>query len=173
MSIKIALDKAAPASSVELMITNQLPDYDLEDIEAAIPRDVDPMLASQGFKDLLDEARAILDRELAGGPLEIAQLTGAICHDKEIYRPGIWLVLRERGAKGEMSPAAGQRVAEIAETLRRDRAELPAQRNRILNFLRREASATMSPFNLRRAASIPQERAGSAIEREERRRSRR
>ena len=120
MSIKIALDKAAPASSIELMITNQLPDYDLEDIEAPIPRDVDPMLASQGFKDLLDEARAILDRELAGGPLEIAQLTGAICHDKEIYRPGIWLVLRERGAKDKMSAAAGQRVAEIAEILRRE-----------------------------------------------------
>jgi len=102
------------------MITKQLPDYDLEDIEASIPRDVDPMLASQGFKDLLDEARALLDRELAGGPLEIAQLTGAICHDKEIYRPGIWLVLRERGAKAEMSAAASQRVAEIAEVLRHE-----------------------------------------------------
>ena len=120
MSIKIAHDKSAPASSVEFMITKQLPDYDLEDIEAPIPRDVDPMLASQGFKDLLDEARALLDRELAGGPLEIAQLTGAICHDKEIYRPGIWLVLRERGTKGEMSAASSQRVAEIAEVLRHE-----------------------------------------------------
>jgi hypothetical protein len=120
MSIKIAHDKSAPASSVEFMITKQLPDYDLEDIEAPIPRDVDPMLASQGFKDLLDEVRVLLDRELAGGPLEIAQLTGAICHDKEIYRPGIWLVLRERGAKGEMSAASSQRVAEIAETLRHE-----------------------------------------------------
>jgi hypothetical protein len=120
MSIKIAVDKAAPASSVELMITKQLPDYDLEDIEAPIPRDVDPMLASQGFKDLLDEARAILERELAGSPLEIAQLTGAICHDKEIYRPGIWLVLRERGAKVEMSATASQRVAELAEILRHE-----------------------------------------------------
>jgi hypothetical protein len=120
MSIKIVHDKSAPASSVEFMITKQLPDYDLEDIEAPIPRDVDPMLASQGFKDLLDEARVLLDRELAGGPLEIAQLTGAICHDKEIYRPGIWLVLRERSAKGEMSAASSQRVAEIAETLRHE-----------------------------------------------------
>jgi hypothetical protein len=120
MSIKIAHDRSAPASSVEFMITKQLPDYDLEDIEASIPRDVDPMLASQGFKDLLDEARAILDRELAGGPLEIAQLTGAICHDKEVYRPGIWLVLRERGTKDEMSAASSQRVAEIAETLRHE-----------------------------------------------------
>jgi len=120
MSIKIAPDKTAPAASIELMITNQLPDYDLEDIEAPIPRDVDPMLASQGFKDLLDEARAILDRELAGDALEIVQLTGAICRDKEIYRPGIWLVLRERGAKGEMSGAAAQRVVEVAHTLRRE-----------------------------------------------------
>jgi hypothetical protein len=120
MAIKIALDKAAPTSSVELMITKELPDYDLTEIEAPIPRDVDPMLASQGFKDLIDEARAILNRELAGGPLEIAQLTGAICHDEDMYRPGIWLVLRERGANGEMSPAAGQLVAEIAETLRHE-----------------------------------------------------
>jgi len=120
MSVKISLDKAAPASSIELMITRELPDYDLTEIEAPIPRDVDPMLASQGFKDLIDESRAILNRELAGGPLEIAQLTGAICHDKEIYRPGIWLVLRERGAAGEMSPAASQRVAEVAETLRHE-----------------------------------------------------
>ena len=118
MTTKITPDKAAPSASVELMITKVLPDYDLEDIEAQIPRDIDPMLASQGFKDLLDEARAVLDRELAGGPLEIAQLTGAICHDKAIYRPGIWLVLRERGAKGEMSPAARQRVTEIAEAIR-------------------------------------------------------
>jgi hypothetical protein len=120
MTIKIAYDKTAPTSSVELMITKPLPDYDLEDIEAPIPRDVDPMLASQGFKDLLDEVRTILDRDLSSGTFEIAQLTGAICHDKEVYRPGIWLVLRERSANGEMSVAARQRVASIAETLRHD-----------------------------------------------------
>jgi hypothetical protein len=120
MTIKIVYDKTAPTSSVELMITKPLPDYDLEDIEAPIPRDVDPMLASQGFKDLLDEVRTILDRDLSSGTLEIAQLTGAICHDKEVYRPGIWLVLRERSASGEMSVAARQRVASIAETLRHD-----------------------------------------------------
>jgi hypothetical protein len=118
MTIKIAHDKAAPTSSVELMITKPLPDYDLEDVEAPIPRDVDPMLASQGFKDLLDEVRSILDRELDGGTLEIAQLTGAICHDRNVYRPGIWLVLRERGASSEMPAATRQRVVEIAESLR-------------------------------------------------------
>src|SRR5271168_649187 len=114
MAIKITHDAGAPTASIEFMITRPLPDYDLEDVEAPVPRDVDPMLASQGFKDLLDEVRSILDRELAGSALEIAQLTGAICHDKAVHRPGVWLVLRERGGSGEMSPAARQRVAAMA-----------------------------------------------------------
>lgn len=118
MAIRIAHDAGAPTASIELMIMRPLPDYDLEDIEASIPRDVDPMLASQGFKDLLDEVRSLLAREAAAINLEITQLTGAICHDKDVYRPGIWLVLRERGAGKEMSPAARQHVATIAETIR-------------------------------------------------------
>jgi hypothetical protein len=118
MTIKITHDSGKPTASIELMITHPLPDYDLEEVEASIPRDVDPMLASQGFKDLLDETRALLDRELTGDTLEIAQLTGAICHDKNIHRPGIWLVLRERSGAKEMSPAARQRVAVIAEVIR-------------------------------------------------------
>jgi hypothetical protein len=118
MSVKISHDAAAPSASVELMITQPLPDYDLDEVEAAIPREVDPMLASQGFKDLLDEVRTILSRELAGSALEVAQLTGAICRDASVHRPGIWLVLRERGASGAMSAAARERVAAIAETLR-------------------------------------------------------
>jgi hypothetical protein len=118
MGIKISHDATAPNASVELVITRPLPDYDLDKVEAPVPRDVDPMLASQGFKDLLDEVRGILDRELAGSGLEIAQLTGAICHDKSVHRPGIWLVLRERGAAKEMSPLARERVAAVAETIR-------------------------------------------------------
>lgn len=118
---KITHDPGAPTASVELMITRPLPDYDLDEVEAPVPRDVDPMLASQGFKDLLDEARSVLDRELSASGLAIAQLTGAICRDGAVHRPGIWLVLREhtaaRDAK-EMSPAARQRVASIAEALR-------------------------------------------------------
>jgi hypothetical protein len=119
MTAKISHDAGKPTSSIEWMITKPLPDYDLDVVEAAVPREVDPILASQGFKDLLDEARALLDRELAGSNLEIAQLTGAICHDKNIHRPGIWLVVRERGtSKGqEMSAAARDRVTAIAELL--------------------------------------------------------
>jgi len=118
MGIKISHDAAAPNASVELMITRPLPDYDLDEVEAPVPRDVDPMLASQGFKDMLDEVRTILERELAGSGLEIAQLTGAICHDKNVHRPGVWVVLRERGAAKEMSSAARERVAAVAQTIR-------------------------------------------------------
>jgi len=120
MAIKITHDSNHPTASVELAITRPLPDYDLEEIEASIPRQVDPMLASQGFKDLLDEARSILDGALAGAGLEIAQLTGAICPDGAIFRPGIWLVLREVGAAAgqAMSAGAQARVAAAAEDLR-------------------------------------------------------
>jgi hypothetical protein len=118
MTIKIAHDAGVPSASIELMITRPQPDYDLEEIEALIPRDVDPMLASQGFKDLLDEVRSLLHREAAATNLEVAQLTGAICHDKETYRPGIWTVLRERGSAEEMSEAARRHVAAIAESIR-------------------------------------------------------
>lgn len=118
MAIKITRDAGTATASIEFMITNPLPDYDLEEVEAPIPRDVDPMLASQGFKDLLDETRALLERELPAANLEIAQLTGAICHDKSVHRPGIWLVLRERNANQAMSEAAIRHVAQIAETIR-------------------------------------------------------
>jgi hypothetical protein len=118
MAVKISHDAGAPIASVELMITRPLPDYDLVEVEARVPREVDPILASQGFKDLLDETRSILERELAGSGLEIAQLTGAICHDHSVHRPGLWLVLRERGANKDMSVAARERVAALAENLR-------------------------------------------------------
>ena len=120
MTMRISHDAGNPTASVELMITQPLPDYDLEEVEASIARDVDPMLASQGFQDLLDEARGILERELAGTGLEIAQLTGAICHDHNVHRPGIWLVLREHGTAEEISARAREHVAKIAETLSRN-----------------------------------------------------
>lgn len=118
MAIKISHDSAAPAASMELMIIHPLPDYDLMEVGAPIPRDVDPILASQGFLDLLDDVRAFLGRELAGKNLEIVQLTGAICRDQDLHRPGIWLVLRERGAAQKMAAESQQAVAAIAENIR-------------------------------------------------------
>ena len=98
MTIRIEYDPKAPTAAVELTIKHPLPDYDLEEVEASVPRDVDPMLASQGFHDLLDEARNILTGAVRDGNFELVQLTGAICSDAGVYRPGVWLVLRESGA---------------------------------------------------------------------------
>ena len=119
MPVKISYDAGAPSVSLEIVITEPLSDFDLLEVEAPIPRDVDPMLASQGFKDLLDEVRSFFNVELDGSNLEIAQLTGAICHDKHVHRPGVWLVLRERDAASNkpMSEAARPRVTEVAASL--------------------------------------------------------
>jgi hypothetical protein len=120
--MKITHDTHAPTASVELPLAQPLEDYDIEDVEKPAPREVDEVLVSQGFRDLVDDAAALLERALAGTGLEVAQLTGAIVHDGEVYRPGVWLVLREAGAAGgqPMSAAARERVAAIAETLRAD-----------------------------------------------------
>jgi hypothetical protein len=125
--IRIEHDETAPNAAIELTILHPLPDYDLDEVEAVIPRDVDVMLASQGFHDLVDEARTILSSALRGGELEVIQLTGAICSAGEppvaggaaTHRPGLWLVLREtRAPSGEsMSPGARARVARVAEEL--------------------------------------------------------
>lgn len=119
MSTKTTRDSDAPTVSVEIMIEKALEDYDLLEVEAPTPRDVDPMLASQGFKDLLDDARAILERELAGRGFEIVQLTGAICHDESVHRPGIWLVVEEKDASGRQMSQEGQaHVAAAVESVR-------------------------------------------------------
>ncbi len=119
MAIKITHDANAATASVELAITQPLDDFDLTEVAAPIPRDIDPILASQGFKDLLDEARAILEREFIGSNLSIAQLTGAICKDGAVYHPGIWLVVREaKAAAKEMSPTSRTRIAVVAESVR-------------------------------------------------------
>lgn len=119
MNTKITHDSDAPTVSAELMIEKPLEDYDLLEVRAETPRDVDPMLASQGFKDLIDDARVILERELANHELEIVQLTGAICHDAKAHWPGIWLVVREKAAEGkEMSAEHQVRVATAVEAVR-------------------------------------------------------
>ena len=114
---KSSYDAGAPTASIEFMLTKPQPDYDLLEVEAPIPRDVDPMLASQGFLDLLDEVRALLHQQAAAHNLEVVQLTGAICRDQAIHRPGIWIVLREKGQMKDMSPKARQDVAKIAESI--------------------------------------------------------
>jgi hypothetical protein len=115
MSIRIAADKGQPSVAMEIPLEKSLPDYDLEQIEQPTPRDIDALLVSQGFRDLVDDARGVLTELVCNPPplpnashlvdlglshvpdFEIAQLTGAICpSDDEVYRPGLWIVLKDR-----------------------------------------------------------------------------
>ena len=140
MSIRLIPDDDKPYTAIEIALDKPLPDYDLEQLEQPTPRDVDMILVSQGFRDLIDDARGVLMELLAHPPyqanspehanldfthqappaLELAQLTGAICPgDDEVYRPGIWIVLRDPHAKPKTTlPAATQeRIAAIAAEL--------------------------------------------------------
>ncbi|HVN08132.1 MAG TPA: hypothetical protein VMV61_04130 [Patescibacteria group bacterium] len=120
MSVRITPDTNTPTASVELPITLSLPDYDLDEVEKSTPRQIDEILVSQGFRDLVDDARAELSLAVADFGLSIVQFTGAICPAEGVFRPGLWIVLRE--ASGEagspMSDAARERVVQLAELIR-------------------------------------------------------
>jgi hypothetical protein len=140
MSIRISPDSNRPSATIEIPLENPLPDYDLHQLEQPTPRDVDAVLVSQGFRDLVDDARGVLCDLLAHPPfqqdspenanldfthsapppLELTQLTGAICPgDDESYRPGLWIVLHDPHAKpGTGLPAMAQeRIAAIVNEL--------------------------------------------------------
>jgi hypothetical protein len=138
--MRIVSDPDKPSTAIEIPLEKPLPDYDLEQLEQPTPRDVDGILVSQGFRDLVDDARGVLMDLLAHPPfqpnspenanldfthsppppLELTQLTGAICPgDDEVYRPGLWIVLRDPHAAPRTGlPAATQeRIAAIAAEL--------------------------------------------------------
>lgn len=138
MGIRIIPDKDKPSVAIEIPLTKPLPDYDLEQVEQPTPRDIDGILVSQGFRDLVDDARGILtdltahppvlpdgshlvDLGLTNAPhFEIAQLTGAICpSDDEVYRPGLWIVLKDTKAPPKQPPneIALEHARAIAEEL--------------------------------------------------------
>jgi hypothetical protein len=117
MPIRFAPDKDKPSVAAEIPLQKPLPDYDLDEVEQPTPRDIDGILVSQGFRDLVDDARGILTELVANPPplpdgshfvdlgltggipqFEIAQLTGAICPGDDVYRPGLWIVLKEEKA---------------------------------------------------------------------------
>jgi hypothetical protein len=138
MALRFAPDKDQPSVAIEIPLEKPLPDYDLDQIEQPTPRDIDSLLVSQGFRDLVDDARGVLtelvanppplpndthfvDLELTGVPnFEIGQLTGAICPaDDEVYRPGLWIVLKDRKtpAKQPLGEIALEHVRLIADEL--------------------------------------------------------
>ena len=138
MGIRVIPDKDKPSVAIEIPLMKPLPDYDLEQVEQPTPRDIDGILVSQGFRDLVDDARGILT-DLAANPpplpsgshlvdlglvsapqFEIAQLTGAICpSDDEVYRPGLWIVLKDpkSAPKQPLHEVALEHVRLIAEAL--------------------------------------------------------
>lgn len=143
MPIHIVPDRGSPSASIEIPLTNPLPDYDLNQMDQPTPREVDIILVSQGFRDLVDDARGILMDLLAHPPaahqlpqgevdldqtdiahpkLELSQLTGAICPaDDEVYRPGLWIVLRDPSGppKQPLPHSTQESIATIAEELAR------------------------------------------------------
>ncbi len=140
MSIRIIADEHQPSATIEIPLDKPLPDYDLNEVEQPTPRNIDAILVSQGFRDLVDDARGVLMDLLdhppfqpdspenakldfthsTPPPLALVQLTGAICPgDDEVYRPGLWIVLSDPHAKSKTAlPAATQdRVHCIAAEL--------------------------------------------------------
>jgi hypothetical protein len=118
MSIRIVPDENQPSASIEIPLAKPLPDYDLDQLEQPTPRDVDGILVSQGFRDLVDDARGVLTDILHDSGLEIAQLTGAICPgDDEVYHPGLWIVLHDPHAtpKTTLPAATQERIASFAD----------------------------------------------------------
>jgi len=120
MSLRVIPDEDRPSATVEIPLEKPLPDYDLFQLEQPTPRDVDAILVSQGFRDLVDDARGMLTEMLSGTGLEITQLTGAICPgEDEVYRPGIWIVLNDRNtpSKSSLSAAIVERISALAAQL--------------------------------------------------------
>jgi hypothetical protein len=120
MSVRIIPDEKQPSATIEIPLEKPLPDYDLHELEQPTPRNIDAILVTQGFRDLVDDARGVLTDLLSGTGFEITQLTGAICpDDEESYRPGLWIVVRDtRAAQGRDLPSESRaRVSAAAEEL--------------------------------------------------------
>lgn len=136
--MRIAPDKNNPSVAIEIPLTKPLPDYDLDQVEQPTPRDIDGILVTQGFRDLVDDARGILtdlvahpppspdgsrltDLDLTAKPrLEISQVTGAICPgDEQVYRPGLWIVLKDAQAPANkaLTETSLEHVRSIAAAL--------------------------------------------------------
>ncbi len=53
--MRIVPDENQPSAAIEIALEKPLPDYDLEQLEQPTPRDVDGILVTQGFRDLVDQ----------------------------------------------------------------------------------------------------------------------
>jgi hypothetical protein len=105
-------------ASVEFMIGSALPDDRLKKPEAQERSDIQPVIASQGFKELVQAVRAAFAQELAGGKFEVLHISGIVCHDVDVYRPGILLIIEEAGREGTIREVGRERITAIAEAVR-------------------------------------------------------
>ncbi|PYU02107.1 MAG: hypothetical protein DMG34_17065, partial [Acidobacteria bacterium] len=78
MPLKIIPDEDKPSVAIEIPLEKPLPDYDLEDPEKPTPREVDGILVSQGFRDLVDDARGVLLEILCEHHKSIAEESSAL-----------------------------------------------------------------------------------------------
>src|SRR5207237_9374817 len=90
MPMRVIPDQNQPSAAIEIPLEKPLPDYDLEELEKATPRDVDGILVTQGFRDLVDDARGILTELIAAPPAERRgsgkEIGRASCRE----RGGVW-----------------------------------------------------------------------------------
>lgn len=105
-------------ASVEFMIRNALPNHGLTRIEAQERSEIQPVIVSQEFKDLVEAVRAAFEKELAGGKFGIARVSGIVCHDVSVYRPGILLIVQEKGRDATINEAGREHITAAAETVR-------------------------------------------------------
>lgn len=118
MPITIRFDRSKPMASVEFMIQGALPQYEVEKAQAEGRAEVQPLLSARGFKKLLDAVRSAFERELDGSKFEVAQVSGIVCHDLNVYRPGILLIVRGSGSESTIPEEGRERITATAEAVR-------------------------------------------------------
>ncbi|HTU34538.1 MAG TPA: hypothetical protein VMF66_12120, partial [Candidatus Acidoferrum sp.] len=109
MPITIRFDRNKPMASVEFMIERALPQYEVTKTAAQGRAEIQPVLSAPGFKRLVEAVRAAFEQELAGSKFELAQASGIVCHDLNVYRPGILVIVREGDREGTISEEGRER----------------------------------------------------------------
>lgn len=118
MAITIRFDRSKPMASVEFMIQDALPQYELTRADAKDRTEVQPLLSAAGFKKLVEAVRSGFEQELTDGTFEVVQTSGIVCHDLDVYRPGILLIVRERGRDVTIAEKGREQITAIAEAVR-------------------------------------------------------
>jgi hypothetical protein len=116
--ITIRFDRQKPMASVEFVVRQAPPNYALTKAEAEDRGEIQPVLSSAEFKTLVEGVRSAFEKELADGKFEVVRASGIVCHDANVYRPGILLLLQERGREGTIAEKGRERVTAAAEAAR-------------------------------------------------------